>query len=232
MKTGSVARHAMAPLFERLQTVSERLTADARCFACRVQGFALLTVLIGLVCQLGTVAFVTIEPDLVGTHMITEVVLLSVIGAMISVGALLVSSRRALWAMFGFRALAFAGLMGSLHAASAMLLLMAAVPPLVVLAPAPWPPSPAAAAAVLGALFAATVYLLTQHYREMLVERSKRITNLEQAFQQLTDSNLGLQLYASNAETESASRERARKTRELHDSVGYALTNFYGSPCG
>ena len=195
--------------------------------------------------------FVSATPDLAGPLFVTEVRLLALIGVGLSLGAYVVRSRKAFWALFALRALIVVALLGALRDGSAMLRLMALVPPLieattyaryaaaialnlvvlsyyagvVFLGPGP-EPDPATIGSLLGAGFTATVYLLAQYYREALVGRTRRIANLEQAFQQLTDSNLGLQLYASNAETESAGRERTRITRELHDSVGYALTNI------
>ena len=68
------------------------------------------------------------------------------------------------------------------------------------------------------------VSLLT-HYRERIVENAGTIGNLATAFDNLADANLGLQLYATHAGSESAGKERNRITRELHDSIGYAMTN-------
>ncbi len=217
----------------------------------RAQGFALLTLAIGTICQLGIVGFVSVAPELVGSPFVTEVTLLAVFGIGISVGSFIVSSRKGLWGLFALRALVVVALLGALRDGAAMLSLMAVLPAMIeasayeryrvaivlngiVLAyyallafrSLDAQSDPATLGAVVGAFFAGMIYLLAQYYREALVERSRRIVNLEQAFQQLTDSNLGLQLYASNAETESAGRERTRITRELHDSVGYALTNI------
>ncbi len=62
-------------------------------------------------------------------------------------------------------------------------------------------------------------------YRERIVENEQLLESLNSAFDNLVDTNLGLQLYATHAESESANKERNRITRELHDSIGYALTN-------
>ena len=215
------------------------------------QGFAVLTLSIAVICQVGMYVFVTTQPDLAGLRFVTEVRLLALVGTGLSCGAYVVRSRRALWALFALRSLVVVGLLGALRDGSVMLQLMVVVPPLIeattytryavaialnvlvlscytvsVFLGRGSPPDPATVGSVLIAAFTAVVYLLAQHYREALVGRTRRIANLEQAFQQLTDSNLGLQLYASNAEAESAVRERTRITRELHDSVGYALTNI------
>lgn len=233
------------------RTIVHHVTVGYSLLVRRTQGFALLTLAIAVTCQVGMVAFVAFEPELVKSGFVVDVRILALFGTGLSVGALVVTSRKALWAIFALRALTIGALLGALRHGTPLLQLMAVIPPLieastyerfrvavvingvvlcgfaaVALHPAHGTPRSAEVGAVLCALFAASVYLLTQFYREALVERSRRIVNLEQAFQQLTDSNLGLQLYASNAETESASRERTRITRELHDSVGYALTNI------
>ncbi len=217
----------------------------------RAQGFALITLAIGTICQIGIVVFVSVTPDLVASPFVTEVRLLALFGMGVSFGSFVVSSRKALWGLFALRALVVVALLGTLRDGAAMLSLMAVLPAMVeastyeryriaiilngvvlayyallALSPLDAQPDPATIAAVAGAFLAAVIYLLAQYYREALVGHSKRIVNLEQAFQQLTDSNLGLQLYASNVESESAGRERSRITRELHDSVGYALTNI------
>lgn len=245
----------LQPVHMRARIAGRAAAADAlhrvSLFFRRAQGFAILTLAIGTICQLGVVVFVSIDPSLVGSPFVTEVLILSVIGLGVSLGSFIVGSRTGLWALFALRALVLAALLGALRDGSNMLHLMAVIPPLVeastyeryrvailvnaaVLAsyalvafsPLSVAPDPTTVGSVAGAALAAAIYLLAQFYREALVERSSRIVSLEQAFQQLTDSNLGLQLYASNAETESAGRERARITRELHDSVGYALTNI------
>ena len=63
------------------------------------------------------------------------------------------------------------------------------------------------------------------YYREMLVEESTRVSNLRATVLNLSNANKAFQLYAGNVESESSERERNRITRELHDLVGYALTN-------
>jgi signal transduction histidine kinase len=70
-------------------------------------------------------------------------------------------------------------------------------------------------------LYASTAALWIQlvAYRETVVEYGRRITNLSNA-------NLAFQDHAEYVESESASRERNRITRELHDVTAYALTNI------
>ena len=69
-------------------------------------------------------------------------------------------------------------------------------------------------------------YSFISYLREKAVVDEQTIRDLNNAFDKLTSSNLGLQSYAANVQTESARDERERITRELHDSVGYALTNI------
>lgn len=69
-------------------------------------------------------------------------------------------------------------------------------------------------------------FALVTYYREKVVVDRRTIQDLNTAFDKLTRSNLGLQSYAAAAENTSAQKERNRITRELHDSVGYAMTNI------
>jgi signal transduction histidine kinase len=71
----------------------------------------------------------------------------------------------------------------------------------------------------------AALALVAAYHREENVRRSAEIGNLSSSVRNLMDANMALQLYAHNIETESAEKERGRITRELHDLVGYALTN-------
>jgi signal transduction histidine kinase len=71
----------------------------------------------------------------------------------------------------------------------------------------------------------AALALVAAYHREENVRRSAEIGNLSASVRNLMDANMALQLYAHNVETESAEKERGRITRELHDLVGYALTN-------
>ncbi len=77
----------------------------------------------------------------------------------------------------------------------------------------------------LGTLASGGSYSLVTYYREEIVTNQRAIDSLNSAFEKLSSANLGLQDYASHAESKSARKERARVTRELHDSVGYGLTN-------
>jgi signal transduction histidine kinase len=86
--------------------------------------------------------------------------------------------------------------------------------------------SPLALAAyvLLAAPYAALGFLLVR-YREGLVRCSARLERTEETVRNLFKANASLQLYAHHIESESIEKERNRITRDVHDSVGYALTN-------
>ena len=63
-------------------------------------------------------------------------------------------------------------------------------------------------------------------YREQLVDCRRRAIELEGAVTNLSTANREYQAYSQGLESKSASAERGRITRELHDTVGYALTNI------
>jgi len=75
------------------------------------------------------------------------------------------------------------------------------------------------------ALSSSAFFALLVLYRERTVVDGKRLEAMSAAMANLSDANKAFQLYADGAESKSAMRERRRITRELHDSVGYALTN-------
>jgi signal transduction histidine kinase len=77
----------------------------------------------------------------------------------------------------------------------------------------------------LGAGLAGGLGILAVHYREENVRQSADILSLGQTADDLVEANEAFQLYAHNIESESAEKERNRITRELHDMIGYALTN-------
>ena len=217
----------------------------------RSQGFALFTLLAAVAAQLLVFLIVNADPTVAGSTFISEIRVLSLVGAAISVGVFLAPSRRSFWAVMVFRVLTLMGFLGAARHGTVVLHLLMLMPVLMELATyerllvavtgdvivvigsvvfALAPPSVHepiyVVTAAAGSAFVAALYGLTKFYREALVDYSKRVVNLQGAFEQLTDSNLGLQIYATNAENESATKERTRITRELHDSVGYALTNI------
>ncbi len=67
--------------------------------------------------------------------------------------------------------------------------------------------------------------LLMINHREVLVQSSKLIESNNTTIKNLMDANKAFQVYAGNVGDKSAEKERNRITRELHDVVGYTLTN-------
>jgi signal transduction histidine kinase len=61
---------------------------------------------------------------------------------------------------------------------------------------------------------------------EQLLRQDTMQARLDGAVAQLTDANLGFQRHAILAEETSASNERRRISREIHDTVGYTMTNI------
>ena len=57
-------------------------------------------------------------------------------------------------------------------------------------------------------------------------EKTKRIVHLDSAITQLTDANIGFQSYVKTLEIQTLIEERKRVSREIHDTVGYVLTNI------
>ncbi len=66
---------------------------------------------------------------------------------------------------------------------------------------------------------------LLDRYREQIVGHVRTVRNLESTVANLSTANIAFQSYADNLETESAEKERNRITAELHDTIGYTLTN-------
>ena len=66
--------------------------------------------------------------------------------------------------------------------------------------------------------------LLTK-YREQRIVYQNEIRRLDHAVSRLARANLGYQEYASRAEHVSMLEERKRITREIHDVIGYTMTN-------
>ncbi|TVR63418.1 MAG: sensor histidine kinase [Spirochaetaceae bacterium] len=67
---------------------------------------------------------------------------------------------------------------------------------------------------------------LLVYYRERIVSNERRIDELGAAIDSLSSANRAIQVYADQIESQSAADERNRITRELHDTVGYSLTNI------
>ena len=73
--------------------------------------------------------------------------------------------------------------------------------------------------------FITALSCLVIEYREKAVRHEKEIASLAETVHNLDNANRSFQAYANKIEMESRENERRRITRELHDSVGYALTN-------
>ena len=67
---------------------------------------------------------------------------------------------------------------------------------------------------------------LLTYYRERLIRRQKEITRLETAVTKLTTANTGFQDCASAVEERITMSERNRISRDIHDTVGYTMTNL------
>lgn len=62
--------------------------------------------------------------------------------------------------------------------------------------------------------------------RDVMLQHKKNAARLGQAVEQLSIANVGFQNFAKGVEEETLTSERQRVSREIHDSVGYALTNL------
>ncbi len=82
------------------------------------------------------------------------------------------------------------------------------------------------AALVMVSSSSAVLTGIFSHQREQLVAAMAHNKTLKESVTNLNDSNVLIQTYADSASTESELRERNRITREMHDSVGYSLTNI------
>ena len=74
-------------------------------------------------------------------------------------------------------------------------------------------------------LFAWWIGTLVSVMRDYAVTADRHIVLLNNTVEKLTKANIGFQDVADSLEAETAERERNRVTRELHDSIGYTLTN-------
>ena len=216
----------------------------------RSQGLSFFVAASGVAIQVLLALIVSRHPETAQSDFTTEIRVLAVGGAIVSLAALIAPNRRAFWAVMAIRLLVLGALLGAVRDGEVILHLLVFTPLLMELMtyerlPLATGCAVAATAGYVvflalfsaqplvfvvvggaGGAFVAALCGFVKFYRESLVDYNRRVTSLEGAFQQLTDSNLGLQVYATNAESESATKERTRITRELHDSVGYALTNI------
>ncbi|MBB6478869.1 sensor histidine kinase [Spirochaeta isovalerica] len=78
---------------------------------------------------------------------------------------------------------------------------------------------------LFNSLFSTLVYYLAYNIEDRR-RKEKKIERLDSAISQLTDANIGFQKYVKEKELETIVNERKRLSREIHDAVGYALTNI------
>jgi signal transduction histidine kinase len=82
---------------------------------------------------------------------------------------------------------------------------------------------------IAGALFLAVLAFVLHVLRLLfaaITRQQQRLERLDEAVGRLTSANLGFQNLAAAAQERSAEDERKRITREIHDAIGYALTNL------
>ncbi len=79
--------------------------------------------------------------------------------------------------------------------------------------------------ALFGIIVIAISMMLKQSEEKNSV-KTRQIKHLNSAISQLTDANIGFQSYTKNLEMQTLIEERKRVSREIHDTVGYALTNI------
>jgi signal transduction histidine kinase len=70
------------------------------------------------------------------------------------------------------------------------------------------------------------ITVMFRHFSGRLKEEQALTARLNDAIAQLTSANVGFQQYAHLAGEESRLAERKRITREIHDTIGYTLTNI------
>jgi len=88
---------------------------------------------------------------------------------------------------------------------------------------------PALGSLALAAAFLAALALLLWALRlfsSVIVSQESQLERLDEAIRELTSANLSFQNLAYTAQERAAEEERKRITREIHDAIGYALTNL------
>ncbi len=98
--------------------------------------------------------------------------------------------------------------------------------------PAAWKPLPPAGAAeqIRSMVYVAVLLLHLAWYSRTITERQRsqaqRIGNLENSVRELSEANMSYNAFVQMAESQAARHERNRISRDIHDGVGYALTNL------
>ena len=75
-------------------------------------------------------------------------------------------------------------------------------------------------------VFAIVATTVIRYYGERSTRQEADIQRMEGVLAQLMTANLGFQRLAASVEQQSKEEERKRVTREIHDTVGYTLTNL------
>lgn len=81
-------------------------------------------------------------------------------------------------------------------------------------------------AAAVYSLIIIIISLMLKKSSKNCTEKTKKIVHLDSAITQLTDANIGFQSYVKTLEIQTLIEERKRVSREIHDTVGYVLTNI------
>ena len=81
-------------------------------------------------------------------------------------------------------------------------------------------------ATAIFSLIMIVISLMLKQSTDKSNEKTKRIIHLDSAISQLSDANIGFQSYVKTLEIHTLIEERKRVSREIHDTVGYVLTNI------
>ncbi len=75
-------------------------------------------------------------------------------------------------------------------------------------------------------LFSIIILSLYAKNKKILKEEKQLTGRLDDAMSSMAKANLGFQSYTNSLELETLKKERKRVSREIHDTVGYSLTNI------
>jgi signal transduction histidine kinase len=100
------------------------------------------------------------------------------------------------------------------------------LPLLISPSPTSGPDRVAAVLALVSAVMVALLACLSTFYREQLAALSQQQKRMGAVIAELTKANLGYLRVAQSTEERSILTERRRLTAELHDTIGYTLTNL------
>jgi signal transduction histidine kinase len=196
---------------------------DASSFALRSRPDAILLLVVSI--ALSLVLYIARREVAVGSLLVARLLLALLIG--IPLGPML-SIKLALWSSLVLEACAYLHHPARLPAAAAIIAVELLFQQSFRAWGEPVAPPPLQFVVAAGAMLAgiAVVICTFQHFVEMFMDERRKVAQLDEAVRQLTSANLGFQKVASCAQEQSAEDERKRITREIHDSIGYALTNL------